>query len=286
MAHVRATPKVSATALRHTRRDEGRTLAAAFVLAAASPAAAAPAQVPCTQHRRRSRPNVTGTAPATASPGGSLVVVGTQDGRLSPAGQEELDHLPAGRGRHAQPRGQPQQLVRATPRPRTTSSAGPARSTRAGGDNYGSFGGGAPNCDGKPRLAAVVERRLGFPAPAHAGRDADARARHRAAGRRPRRRRRGTRATATTRTPKIYPGAPEVPGDGLDQDCSGADAAGKLSAVVAFNWTKHGSSIKRRQPARHRSARRSERPRSPAQASARAARRSAPTRPAPRAASR
>ena len=38
--------------------------------------------------------------------------------------------------------------------------------------------------------------------------------------------------TATTRTRAIYPGAPEVAGDGLDQDCNGADAAGRLTAIV------------------------------------------------------
>ena len=33
---------------------------------------------------------------------------------------------------------------------------------------------------------------------------------------------------------QIYPGAPEVVGDGLDQDCNGADAAGRVSAIVAL----------------------------------------------------
>ena len=33
---------------------------------------------------------------------------------------------------------------------------------------------------------------------------------------------------------QIYPGAPEVVGDGRDQDCNGADAAGRVSALVAF----------------------------------------------------
>jgi hypothetical protein len=34
---------------------------------------------------------------------------------------------------------------------------------------------------------------------------------------------------------QIYPGAPEVVGDGFDQDCNGADAAGRVSALVSFD---------------------------------------------------
>ena len=95
-------------------------LAAAFVLAAASPA------VP---HPRRSRAptsaaattSATGTAPVTAISGGSLVVVGHHDRRLSPPGQE-LDHLPAGRA-----------ATCATPRATgTTGSAGPGRERQDG----------------------------------------------------------------------------------------------------------------------------------------------------------
>src|SRR4029079_672289 len=40
---------------------------------------------------------------------------------------------------------------------------------------------------------------------------------------------------------RVYPGAPEVPSDGIDQDCNGADAAGRLSASVSHSWRVNAS---------------------------------------------
>jgi len=43
---------------------------------------------------------------------------------------------------------------------------------------------------------------------------------------------------------KVYPGGPEVAGAGIDQDCSGANAAGRVSALVAFNASSSSKSTK------------------------------------------
>ena len=39
---------------------------------------------------------------------------------------------------------------------------------------------------------------------------------------------------------RVYPGAVEVPNDGIDQDCNGADAAGRLSAIVSNSFSTRG----------------------------------------------
>jgi hypothetical protein len=98
-----------------------------------------------------------------------------------------------------------------------------------GGDDYGPFGGGTPNCNGAhgsppsytglwgsppatpaptPTPAPVDADHDGYTPPA----DCDDADRH------------------------VYPGAPEVPNDGIDQDCNGADAAGRLTAVVSYSF--------------------------------------------------
>jgi hypothetical protein len=97
----------------------------------------------------------------------------------------------------------------------------------SGGDDYGAFGGGTPNCDGAhgspPSYNGVwgsPPPGAGTPLPAPAV-DAD---------------RDGTPASADCddTNSKMYPGAPEVPNDDIDQDCNGTDAAGRLTAVVGF----------------------------------------------------
>jgi Putative metal-binding motif len=100
----------------------------------------------------------------------------------------------------------------------------------SGGDDYGSFGGGTPNCNGKYGTPPAYNGVWGSPpapgptptpAPVAGAPDAD---------------RDGVVAgpDCDDTNSKVYPGAPEVAGDGIDQDCSGADAAGRVSALVVF----------------------------------------------------
>ena len=37
----------------------------------------------------------------------------------------------------------------------------------------------------------------------------------------------------------VHPGAPEVPGNGIDDDCVGGDAPTKIAAVVTVKWEQH-----------------------------------------------
>lgn len=111
-----------------------------------------------------------------------------------------------------------------------------------GGDNYGQFGGGVPNCNnahGSPPTYNGVwgsppTPSPGTPVPTDPGTptvdtDQD-----------------GVPATADCDdlSRQIYPGAPEVVGDGLDQDCNGADAAGRVSALVSFDSVSTSKSTK------------------------------------------
>jgi Putative metal-binding motif len=42
----------------------------------------------------------------------------------------------------------------------------------------------------------------------------------------------------------VHPGAPEVPGDGIDQNCDGSDAAARLAAVVSNSWVASRTSTR------------------------------------------
>jgi hypothetical protein len=214
-------------------------LAAALVLAAATPAYAAPAQVPCT--------NIGGGhyecgwyRPGDGHSGGSLVVVGTTTVGYLPQGRNWISCQQAG-GDMRNPEGDRNNWYGWTEA--ENGKLGWASPLDAvGGDNYGSFGGGTPNCNGAHGAPPSWNGVWGVgPDPAPPG------------------------ATPTPApAPKVdvdkdgytadvdcddlnrlvHPGAPEVANDGVDQDCNGADAAGRLTAVVGFSWTKRGSSIK------------------------------------------
>ena len=98
----------------------------------------------------------------------------------------------------------------------------------SGGDNYGAFGGGTPNCENAHGSPPSYSGVWGSPPPP--GRDALARAGGADADKD------GTPASADCddTNSKVFPGAPEVPNDDIDQDCNGTDAAGRLTAVVGF----------------------------------------------------
>jgi hypothetical protein len=112
----------------------------------------------------------------------------------------------------------------------------------SGGDDYGAFGGGTPNCNGAHGSPPAYNGVWGSPptqlpsppgappAPAP-GTDAD----H--DGVQP-------PADCDDFNSRVYPGAPEVPNDGIDQDCNGADAAGRLSAIVSNSFASTRSSTR------------------------------------------
>jgi hypothetical protein len=118
----------------------------------------------------------------------------------------------------------------------------------SGGDNYGQFGGGTPPCNGAHGSPPTYNGVWGSPPPPSGGGpgptnpppptdpgtpDVD-----------------GDLDNVSPPTDcddtnsKIYPGAPEVVGDSLDQDCSGADVAGKVSALVSFDSRSTSKSTK------------------------------------------
>jgi hypothetical protein len=99
-----------------------------------------------------------------------------------------------------------------------------------GGDDYGPFGGGTPNCNGQhgspPTYTGLWGSPPAQPAPTPAPAppvDAD---------------RDGFSppADCDDTDSHAHPGATEVPNDGIDQDCNGADAAGRLTAVVSYSF--------------------------------------------------
>jgi hypothetical protein len=92
------------------------------------------------------------------------------------------------------------------------------------GDDYGPFGGGTPNCNGAHGSPPAYSGLWGSPpAPPPAPVDAD---------------RDGVSppADCDDTNSRVDPGAPEVVGDGIDQDCNGADAAGRISGTFRFTW--------------------------------------------------
>ena len=111
----------------------------------------------------------------------------------------------------------------------------------SGGDNYGPFGGGTPNCNGAHGAPPSYNGIWGSPPTPPAGSpgaptpvDAD----HDGIS---------PPADCDDFNNKVYPGAPEVPNDGIDQDCNGADAAGRLSAIVSnsFEYTRRWTRVAR-----------------------------------------
>jgi hypothetical protein len=210
-------------------------LAAALVFAAtAEPAFAAPAPVPCT--------NIGGGhyecswyRPGNGISGGSLVVVGTTTvGYLHQGRNWVVCQQTGGDMRNAE--GFRNNWFGWTQADNDKWGwASPLDAS--GGDNYGAFGGGTPNCNGahgSPPSYSGVWGSPPAPGPLPPGAtptpvpqpgtpavDAD---------------KDGTPASADCddTNSKVYPGAPEVANDGIDQDCNGADAAGRLSAIVGF----------------------------------------------------
>jgi hypothetical protein len=205
-------------------------LAAAFVLAAASPAVAAPAQVPCT--------NIGGGhyecdfyRPGNGFSGGSVVVVGTTTVGYLPQGKNWIICQQVG-GTMRNPEGDKNNWFGWTEAENGKMGWASPLDAR-GGDDFGAFGGGTPNCNGAhgspPSWSGVwgvgpdptTPGATPAPQPA-ADTDKD-----------------GYDATVDCDdlNNRVYPGAPETPGDGFDQDCNGADTAGRLSAIVSFAST-------------------------------------------------
>jgi hypothetical protein len=218
-------------------------LAAAFVLAAASPAAAAPAPVPC-DPIGGGHYECSWYRPGNGFTGGSLVVVGTTTVGYLPQGRNWVICQQVG-GDMRNPEGDRNNWFGYTEAENGKMGwASPLDAS--GGDDYGPFGGGTPNCNGKygspptwsgvwgqpPPAATPTPTPAPAPNPGTPAVDADKDRFSPDAG------------DCDDTNSRVYPGATEVPNDGIDQDCSGADAAGKLTAIVAFNWTKRGSSVK------------------------------------------
>jgi Putative metal-binding motif len=204
-------------------------LAAAFVLAAASPAVAAPAQVPCT--------NIGGGhyecdwfRPGNGLSGGSLVVVGTQTVGYLHQGRNWIICQQVG-GDMRNPEGDRNNWFGYTQA--DNDKWGWASAIEAsGGDDYGPFGGGVPNCNGAHGSPPAYDGEWGHPpapggGPPTPGVDAD----HDGFS---------PPVDCDDFNSRVHPGAVEVPNDGIDQDCNGADAAGRLSAVVSNSFSTRG----------------------------------------------
>jgi hypothetical protein len=197
-------------------------IAAAFELAAASPAvaAAAPAPVPCT-NIGNGHYECDWYRPGNGITGGSLVVVGTTTVGYLHQGKNWIICQQVG-GDMRNPEGNRNNWFGWTEADNGKMGWASPLDAR-GGDDYGPFGGGTPNCNGahgspptwsgiwgqppKPPTPAPT------PAPGAPAVDADK------DGYSP-------DADCDDFNSRVYPGAPEVANDGIDQDCNGADAAG------------------------------------------------------------
>lgn len=96
-----------------------------------------------------------------------------------------------------------------------------------GGDNYGPFGGGVPNCNGAHPGLPTWNGRWGSPPPpsstppAPNDRDRDSVL---------------PPLDCNDANPAIRPGAHDVAGNGVDEDCNGRDAIARIRAVVSHAW--------------------------------------------------
>jgi hypothetical protein len=213
-------------------------IAAAFVLAAASPAYAAPAQVPCT-NTGDGHYECSWYRPGNGVSGGSLVVVGTTTVGYLHQGRNWIVCQQLG-GDMRNPEGDRNNWFGWTLADNDKWGwASPLDAS--GGDDYGSFGGGTPNCNGAygapPSWSGVwgVGPDPGppgsspTPAPAKVDTDKDGYS---------------ADVDCDDLNNRIHPGAAETPGDSVDQDCNGADTAGRLTAIVRYDGTYTRKSTK------------------------------------------
>ena len=208
-------------------------LAAALLLAATSDAAAAaPAPVPCTD-QGNGQYLCDWYRPGNGIGGGSLVVVGTTTVGYLHQGKNWIVCQQQG-GDMRNPEGNRNHWFGWTQADNDKWGWASALDAR-GGDDYGAFGGGTPNCNnahGAPPAWSGIwgqppPPQPGTPAPVDADRDGFS-----------------PPEDCDDTNSQMYPGAPEIAGDGYDQDCNGSDTAGRLSAVFTFFWTKRGRTLR------------------------------------------
>ena len=208
----------------------GGLLAAAMLSLAATEPALAQAPVPCT-NIGQGRYECNWYRPGDGITGGSLVAVGTTPVGYLHQGRNWVICQQRG-GDVRNPEGDRNHWFGWTQA--DNGNWGWASPLDAvGGDDYGGFGGGTPDCNGAHGAPPAYSGIWGSPPPpppapappppgapaVDADRDGHA-----------------SPADCDDTNSRVYPAAPEVANDGIDQDCNGADAAGRLSAIVAFRW--------------------------------------------------
>jgi hypothetical protein len=210
----------------------GLIAAAGVLLAAAAGPAYAQAPVPCTD-AGSGHYDCTWYVPGDGHSGGSLVVVGTTTvGYLHQGKNWILCQQLGGDVRNAA--GNKNHWFGWTQADNDQWGWASALDAQ-GGDDYGAFGGGTPNCNGRygspPSYNGVWGSPPASPLPAPAPTDGD---------------RDGVSppVDCDDTNSRVFPGAPEIPSDGIDQDCNGADAAGRLSANVSHSWRFSRSSTR------------------------------------------